>query len=175
MFQLPSNSESSKVRTNSKFLRQFTFWTFLLAMISYSCKEKHQDVKVIYWHQGQETVLSSNLSGFMDLIKTSEYLLLTADDMLKLIVDPELIQKIKKEESAIEIIYSKPVELTSNYDKDTIHPDRLLIPLSGEFVGGGENPQAVIFHGYPAYSAGPYTNSEGIGKLKRILLKMGIK
>jgi hypothetical protein len=175
MFQLPSNSESSKVRTNSKFFGQFTFLTFLLAMISYSCKEKHQDIKVIYWHQGQETVLSSNLSEFMNLIKTSENLLLTADDMLKLIVDPELIQKIKKDESAIEIIYSKPVELTSNYNKETIHPDRILIPLSGEFVGKDENPPATIFHGYPEYSAGPYRNHKGFGELKKILYHMGIK
>lgn len=144
-------------------------------MHDFSCKEKSSDTKIILYHDGQETVLNPDLSGFADLIKTSNNLLITADDMLKLIVDPGLIQKIKKEESAIEIIYAKPVELTSNYDKETIHPDRILIPLSGEFIGNDENPPATIFHGYPEYSAGPYRNSKGVKELKRILYDMGMK
>lgn len=147
----------------------------MIIIFGFSCKEKSQNAKIIFYHQGQEIILNPELSGFGDVINTAEDLLISADDMLKLIVHPELIQKIKREESVIEIIYPKPIELTSNYDKDTIHPDRLLIPLSGEFVGGGENPQAVIFHGYPAYSAGPYTNSKGIKELKEILRTMEIK
>ena len=144
-------------------------------MLDLSCKEKSSDIKIIFYHDGQETVLNPELSGFADLIKTAEDLLITADDMLKLIVDAELIQKIKKKDKAIEIIFSKPVELTSHYDKDTIHPDRILIPLSGEFTGKEENPPAVIFHGYPEYSSGPYVNTKGIEALKKIMDNMGIK
>lgn len=147
----------------------------MIIIFGFSCKEKSQNVKIIFYHQGQEIILNPELSGFGDVINTAEDLLISADDMLKLIVHPELIQKIKREESVIEIIYPKPIELTSNYDKDTIHPDRLLIPLSGEFVGKGENPAAVIFHGYPDYSSGPYINSQGLGGLKEILQRMGIK
>jgi hypothetical protein len=151
------------------------FLIFLMVMSGFSCKEKTRNVRIIFHHQGQETVLNPKSFEFTEVIKTAEDLLVTADDMLKLDVTPELIEEIKKKESAIEIIYPKPIKLTSNYNRKIIRPDRLLIPLSGEFVGRGENPQAVIFHGYPAYSGGPYTNSEGIGKLKRILLQMGIK
>ncbi len=143
-------------------------------MSGFSCKEKAESVKIIFYHQGQETIVNPEQSGFSDLIKTAEFLLITADDMLKLLVDPELIENIKKKDSALEIIYPKPIELTSNYDKQTIHPDRILLPLWGEFVGEEENPSAVIFHGYPAYSSGPYTNSKGIGELKNILIGMGI-
>lgn len=138
-------------------------------MSSFSCKEKHQKVKVIFYHHGQETTLDSELSGFWNLIKTAEDLLITADGMMRLAVEPELINKIKREERVIEIIYPKPIELYINRYRLTIHPDRFLIPLSGELVGEGENPRAVIFHGYPAYSAGPYTNRKGIGELEKIL------
>ena len=146
-----------------------------MAMFIFSCKEKAHNVRITYYHQEREAALDPELPGFWDLIKEAEDLLVTADGILRLDVPPELVDKIKREEIVIEIIYPRPIELTIKRNRYTIHPDRLLIPLSGEFVGGGENPQAVIFHGYPAYSAGPYTNSEGIGKLKRILLKMGIK
>ncbi len=144
-------------------------------MSGFSCKEKGQDVKIIFFSQGQKTILNPELSGFLDLIETAKDLLVTADDMLKLMVDPELIKEIKKKDSAIEIIYPKSIELTSDYDKQTIYPDRILIALSGEFVGENKNSPAVIFHGYPAYSAGPYTNSKGIRELKEILRKMEIK
>lgn len=144
-------------------------------MSGFSCKEKAEGVKIIFYHQGQETVVSPEQSGFLDLIETAKDLLVTADDMLKLLVDPELIENIKKKDSALEIIYPKSIELTSNYDKQTIYPDRILIPLSGEFVGEEENPTAIIFHGYPAYSSGPYSNSKRIKELKEILQAMGIK
>jgi len=144
-------------------------------MSGFSCKEKAEGVKIFFYHQGHETVLNPEQSGFLDLIETTEALLVTSDDMLKLDVDPELIKEIKKKDSAIEIIYPKSIELTSNYDKQTIYPDRILIPLSGEFVGEEENPAAIIFHGYPAYSSGPYSNSKGIKELKEILQAMGIK
>jgi len=153
----------------------WVFLIFITSMSSFSCKEKHQNIKVIFYHHGQETTLDPELSGFWNLIKTAEDLLITADGMMRLAVEPELINKIKREERVIEIIYPKPVELNINRNKLTIHPDRLLIPLSGELVGEGENPQAVIFHGYPAYSAGPYTNRKGIGELEKILHEMGVK
>lgn len=144
-------------------------------MFGFSCKKKKESIKIIFYHQGQETILDPELTEFFDLIKTAEILLVTADDMLKLMVDPELIEKIKKKDSALEIIYPKPIELTSDYDKQSIHPDRILIPLSGEFVREEENAPAVIFHGYPAYSSGPYTNSKGMKELKEILEAMEIK
>lgn len=144
-------------------------------MSGFSCKKKAETVKVIFYHQGKESVVNSEQSGFSDLIKTAEDLLITADDMLKLEVDPELIKAIKKKDSAIEIIFPKPIELTSNYDRQSIHPDRILIPLSGEFVGEEENPAAVIFHGYPSYSSGPFTNINGIKELKEILQAMEIQ
>jgi len=144
-------------------------------MLGSSCKEQRQDMKIIYYHGGEEINLDPTLTGFTDLIKTVKNLLISADDMLKLAVDSMLIKKIKKEESAIEIIYPKPVELISDYNHEAIHPDRILIPLSGEFVGKSENPPATIFHGYPEYSAGPYRNHKGFGELKKLLYDIGIK
>lgn len=132
-------------------------------------------MKIVYYHKGEETILNPKLSEFPDLIKTTENLLINADDLLRLAVNSRLIQQIKSEESAIEVIFPKPIELTVTYNKNIIRPDRILIPLSGEFVGEGENPAAVIFVGYPDYSSGPYTNNEGTEKLKNILYDMGIK
>jgi hypothetical protein len=148
---------------------------FGTVMLGLSCKEQRQDMKIIYYHRGEEIILNPTLTGFTDLIKTVENLLINADDMLRLAVEPEMINKMKKEERVLEIIYPNPIELTINRNRDTIHPDRLLIPLSGEFVGKNENPPATIFHGYPEYSAGPYSNHNGLEGLNKILYDMGIK
>ena len=144
-------------------------------MFGMSCKENRQDTKIIYYDKGKEIAIGSKLTGYADLIRATENLLVGADDMLRLAVDSELIKKIKKEESAIEVIFPKPIEFTINYNMNIIHPDRILIPLSGEFTGTEENPPATIFHGYPEYSAGPYRNSKGLGQLKKILNDMGTK
>jgi len=144
-------------------------------MFNMSCKEKRQDTKIFFYDKGKEVTIDSKLTGYAELIRATENLLVGADDMLRLAVDSELIRKIKKQESAIEVIFPIPTEFTINYNKAVIHPDRILIPLFGEFTGADENPPATIFHGYPEYSAGPYRNSKGLGQLKKILYDMGVK
>lgn len=144
-------------------------------MLGLSCKEKGQDIRIVFYQNGQGTTINPKRSGSEDLVTSMENLLINADDIIRLAVDPELVNKIKKEERVIEIIYPNPIELTINRNRDTIHPDRLLIPLSGEFAGDLENPQAVIFHGYPAYSSGPYANRKGVAEIIGILKNMGIK
>lgn len=175
IFQLPLTTKSPKLRTSYILFISSGLLILLMLMSSFSCREKVKNARIVIYQQGKETVLNPELAGYEDVIKTAENLLITADDLLRLIVDFELIQKIKKEESAIEIIYPEPIELPSSYNREVIHPDRILIPLSGEFVGKEENPPAVIFHGYPEYSSGPYVNSKGIAELMRILHGMGIK
>ena len=146
-----------------------------IVMLRTSCKEQRQDMKIVYYHKGEETTLNPKLSDFSELIKATENLLVTADDMLRLAVDSELIKKIKEEESATEVIFPRPIEFIVNYNKNIIHPNRILIPLSRDFVEEGENPTAVIFLGYPDYSSGPYTNHKGFEELNKILKDMGIK
>lgn len=144
-------------------------------MFGMSCREKKQDTKIIFYDKGGEITIDSKLTGYGYLIRATENLLVNADDMLRLAVDSELIRKIKKQESAIEVIFPIPTEFTINYNKAVIRPDRILIPLSGEFAGTDENPPATIFLGYPEYSAGPYTNQQGISELRQIINSMEIR
>jgi hypothetical protein len=144
-------------------------------MFGLSCQEKRQDIKIIYYDKGKEIVIGSKLTGYDDLISATENLLVGSDDMLRLAVDPELIRKIKEQDSSIEVIFPHPTEFRISYFDKVVRPDRILIPLSGEFAGEEDNPLAVIFLGYPDYSSGPYTNHKGISELKQIIDNQGFK
>jgi hypothetical protein len=140
-----------------------------------SCRGKIQGTKIFYYTGGKQITIGSNLPGYVQLPGMAEDLLVGSDDMLRLAVDSDLIRRIKKQEGAIEVIFPSPTEFRISHFDKIVRPDRLLIPLSGEFVGTGENPPAVIFLGYPDYSSGPYTNYKGISELKLIINNLEFK
>jgi hypothetical protein len=144
-------------------------------MFGMSCRGKTRDIKIVYYTQGKEITIRSNLAGYAKLIIAAENLLVDSDDMLRLAVDSELIRKIKKKDSAIEVIFPHPTEFQISYFDKVVRLDKIFIPLSGEYVGEEDNPLAVIFLGYPDYSSGPYTNHKGVSELKQIIDNIEIK
>jgi hypothetical protein len=96
----------------------------------------------------------------------------TADNVLRLATTPELIQGLRAREVALEIVYRRPQSFVIGFNKQTIQVDRLLIPLTGEFAGGGPT---TMFHGGSTYAAGPYRNSQGIAGIVEIARALGAK
>ncbi|OGY21882.1 MAG: hypothetical protein A2126_00690 [Candidatus Woykebacteria bacterium GWB1_45_5] len=137
-------------------------------------KTKESSLEMAVYNKGGRMLVGINSPYFQQVQVEAEDLLVSADSGLFLLVTPETIKRIKEQESCLELIYSQPKTFTSSFNELEVKPDRLLIPLSGEFVGTKNN--VVIFIGdRKAYSSGPYVNSRGVSKLKSLLNAAGVK
>jgi hypothetical protein len=127
-------------------------------------KAEISDAKIILYKDGKDIVISETPT-FPKLQKEMEDFLVLSDNALLELVTKDTITKIKKNEKAVEIIYPKPKEFKVTNPTDSrefIKVDRILIPLEGYY-----SPNTV-FWGFKTYSSGPFINSKGSERAKRI-------
>lgn len=88
------------------------------------------------------------LSGVKGLIKE-------ANQTISLIVTPEFIEKIKNENECVEIVFDSPQTFSDNFLSETVI-EKILIPLSGKYIGNINSPSVIIFLGNrESYRTGP--------------------
>ena len=125
-------------------------------------------MKVIIHRHGKSLELTASSPGVEDLVALCEEQLQAADGMLRLATTPALIQQIREEEVAVEIVYSRPATFTVSFNRQTLHPLRLLIPLTGDLAGA----VTTIFHGKTQYEAGPYRNRKGTAEIVALVARL---
>src|SRR5262245_46289008 len=119
---------------------------------------------VTLYDRGRQVDLSPALPAVQELVAHCEKQLETADDILRLAVTPSLIQEVRAKELAVEIRYAEPKAFVIAFNKQTLRPLRLMVPLTGEYAG----EVTTIFHGTTQYGAGPYRNSSGTAAIRAI-------
>ena len=168
-------------------LKPFVYMSFLVVVILGTWQlirgpvEVREDpkppksIEVIIYDKGRQIKLDS--TNIPVLVTECERLFTEADDILLLIMTPDRIQDIKKND-AIEILY--PSIQTKVIIGKVTHFTKLLIPLSGEFATGmvfyDSSAQAGMEkENYPYLQQYGTTNfvrnSRGIEKLKAIIQK----
>lgn len=98
------------------------------------------DGVVVYSNNKAQAVAASD-ECFKKMTDAGLELLKTANDSHRLIVTPDLIDGIKKNQKAVEVTVIKPVSINGQ------SVSRILIPLTGEFASG----YTTIFYGTPEY------------------------
>jgi len=146
---------------------------FLFAGIAAAKGGAVSDVSSFALYQGgNKQELPPLRSDVASLIERCEGQLRTADNILRLAPTPELVQGLRAHEVVLEIVYRRPQSFAIGFNKQTIEVGRLLIPLTGEFAGGGPT---TIFHGGSTYAAGPYRNSQGPASLAELARGLGAR
>lgn len=148
-------------------------------------------VQIILYQKGKQTILDNQSPYFQELFHECENLFLTADSGYRLSIDKKRIEKFKKKQTSLEVIY--PEVQTGIIRKGLIiYFTRLLIPLSGEFSNGTVffagiheftlkqvNPDLSKRHEYDfvdVYRNFNFVlNTKGLNKLKETFKKMSIK
>ena len=126
------------------------------------------DVQVTIFDHGKQIAVASPEVTVRELVARCEERLQTADGILRLAVTPALIQDIQDKELAVEIRYREPKDFLIPFNHQTLHPLRLLIPLTGEFAGG----ITTVFHGTTQYGAGPYRNKRDTEDLVKLVTQL---
>ena len=97
------------------------------------------------------------------------------DEMLKVYLSPERIEKIKQDEQYIEILFDSKIIITSDAFGD-YNINKILIPLTGTFGTSNKSHKTIIILGDDdGYISGPLKNSNGYDKvqeLKSVLEKL---
>ena len=119
--------------------------------------------RVLLHDRGREIEIDERTPDFYNIVTGAEGLWSFAStaSQLRLIVDTSDIDKIKRSERSVEILYDQPKTFRlgkAPNETKTIELDRLLVPLSGRHARAtGADRFTTLFYGVRRYSSGPYT------------------
>jgi hypothetical protein len=102
------------------------------------------------------------------IVRQTEDILASGEDINSKYVTPELITRIRQNEQFIEVNFSHP-RLIITDKSGKIEVSQLLIPLSGQFVSSG---QLTIFYGLSSNKQQAFICSKGYSQLRELLIGM---
>lgn len=146
----------------------------VIAAISYlgfGCTKNDTSFKVFYYQDNKTYNVNLDKKSMEEVYNLVKELAYNTDDMLKLIVTSSRIEELKNKETVIEVIFNNFIYIDSRVF-GRIKAKKVLIPLSGDFIGGGTSLMTTIFYAENNYSSGPLRNSNGlpiVEKIKRII------
>lgn len=120
----------------------------------------------LYYYKGDSI---DEIKNSPEIAKKIEELIFETTEILKLLVSSERVEMIKSNETCIEVIFEKRIRVNSK-KLGSFKIDRLLIPLSGDFIGTEKSPVITIFLGDKNYMSGPLRNYNGLEKLNQLRL-----
>ena len=121
------------------------------------------------FRSGRELPLPSERAEVRRLVERCVERLATADNVLRLAVSAETIAGLKRNETALEVVFAEPRTVTLELNGADLRVGRLLVPLTGEFAQGS----TVIFYGPDqAYGSGPLRNDQGSEDLLETVLEL---
>jgi hypothetical protein len=146
-----------------------------VAMTILQCEGDSKGMKA-YYHKGGKAV-ECRLSP-ADRTKTLAMLnevFAGTDDMLRVHVSEQLVGRIRTTETALEFVFDKPSEFASRkHGKYAVK--RLLLPLTGDYAGTGNDSVATVFVANDAgFISGPLRNPQArpvLLKLQNLLSKL---
>jgi hypothetical protein len=139
----------------------------ILLVLIIGCKEEKNFMKISYYSNSKVQNPKLSEKQQKEILNLVTYLISSSSDILKLLVNESRISEIKKNETAIEIIFEEYKIFTSD-ELGTDKVKKLFFPLSGDFIGNDEDPVITIFLGDESYFSGPYRNENGLETLNKI-------
>jgi len=141
----------------------FCLGLFALALTSCVAQSAGDEATVCLWQNGSRR----EIEKADEIAAISLRLLNSAQDVSLLIVDPDLVDSVKNEDSALEISWpdSLDLELISGYKGGIT---RIFIPLSGEYRPA-DGASYLIFYGtQKGYITPPVLNHNASGEFAKI-------
>ena len=117
-------------------------------------------MKIFFYKNGIKKDIPLNKAQSDSLSQNIKKLIEGIDDEARLVVDGERLDEIKKNDEAIEILFEKPIKLTSK-EFSNYEIGKILIPVSGDLAGTENENGVVIFLGGKIYDSSPYINTNG--------------
>lgn len=146
----------------------------ILIYTLFGCKETSNKMVINYYINGNVRSIKPDDSDQEKVFGYLSDLYLNTTDRLRVHLGENRIQKIKESEEVLEIKIDSVISFISNQYGKT-KADRILIPLSGEFIGNKHDQMITLLIGNGNYNTGPLRNNTGYGKLmelKKVILNI---
>lgn len=137
---------------------------FLVFLLGATLMLTEKGMTMNYYQNGKK---SSVVADKEEILKQVNLLVQNADEDFLLIVTPELIKKIKHQDSCLEIEYNH-YQLIKTQRPKHYKVKKILIPLSGEYAMKEKSKGVMIFLGDKEYFSGPLGNSNADELIKQI-------
>ncbi|MDB4349496.1 hypothetical protein OAA99_00920 [Omnitrophica bacterium] len=142
------------------------FAVFLPAAdILYAAKKRSM---IIIYNSGRQIKLTSKSGKFYKLRRACEKLLRKADSRLRLDDREKVISSIRQNETAVEVIYSRPKRITIKpFDKKRVRVTRLIIPATGRFAA--DDAATIFYWDAEDEMVDLFVNSKGVAEFKALV------
>lgn len=152
---------------------------------SNAVQEAPMKTRLIFYRMGNTVLVDEKSDSFGEVAEECKRLFEEADSTPRLIMSAERIERIKKGETAIELVLprTRTVKLKT---QQSVHYTKLLIPLVGDFANGtvffagtydrglqGKTPEYSSLTQYDSINF--VRNSGGLDKLKELLQRSGLE
>ena len=127
-----------------------------------------ESLRALYYKDGKKTEITLDSLLCERVRRLVDTLSLDASETLKLLVDDERIEDLKKTETSVEILF-KPEASFLSRQTGTFTADKIFLPFSGDFVGTDKDPIVTVFAGDKnGYFSGPLRNPNGYASLMEL-------
>ena len=121
-------------------------------------KQVNDGFKVYLYDKGEKTEILLSSSDKSELPGILNELFLNINSVMRLHVDPDRAESIKKEDKAVEIIFNDEVSFKTK-DRGEYKLIHLMIPLSGDLSLDQNEKRVIFLKGNPEYSGSPLVSN----------------
>jgi hypothetical protein len=139
----------------------------LIGILISNCKKEQSDMTVIIFKYGKSFDYKLSLEDKERVNEIVKNIFLGIDQNLKLYFSEQRLKELKNSEEVLEIIYSKPVLLTTK-EFDSFNVKKIIFPLTGDFIGNANSPEVTIITGEEEYDSTPLRNTGGFVLLMQL-------
>jgi len=140
---------------------------FFTAFTFFNCTKDSNDMQIYLYEKGGKTKLDNSLLNLAEIGILLNSIIKNADEFMRLYMDEDRFESLKKEESVAEFVFHEEINILSN-QLGELKFKRVLILLTGEFVGNEKSPNTTLFIGGDKYFPEPISNQNGYGDLLRL-------
>jgi hypothetical protein len=140
---------------------------FFTAFIFFNCTKDSHDMQIYLYEKGEKIKLENSSLNLSEINILLNSLIKNANEFVRLYMDEDRFEFLKKEESVVEFIFQESINILSN-QLGELKFKRILIPLTGEFVGNEKSPNTTLFIGDDKYFPEPVSNKDGYADLMKL-------
>ena len=148
-----------------------SFLLFFTALTFFNCTKDSSDMQIYLYKKGEKIKLDNSSLNLSEINILLNSLIKNADEFMRLYMDEDRFKSLKKEESVVEFIFKNEINILSNHLGE-LRFKRVLIPLTGDFVGNEKSPNTTLFIGDDKYFPEPISNQNGYGDLLKLKLEL---
>jgi hypothetical protein len=126
---------------------------------------------IYLYEKGEKTKLDNSSLNLAEISVLLNSLIKNADEFMRLYMDEDRFEYLKKEESAIEFVLEKETVIISA-KLGELKFKRVLIPLSSDFAGNEKSANITFFIGDDKYFPEPINNKIGYNDLAKLKLEI---